>query len=121
MLLLHPVGAGSDGSQGLAAALLPLEKAIPFLQYQVDVMALGAVELDDLLVFIIPQGKFLQPFGNEGVFLHIRKSLALVFVLPALAAYQTLKAREPLRRVVQHSIVDSDRLISCLAFVLYAL
>ena len=73
-------------------------------------MALGAVELDDLLVFIIPEGKFLQPFSNEGVFLHVRKRPALIFILSALAADQTLKARKTLRRVVQHSVVDWDRI-----------
>ena len=86
MLLLHPVNADGDGGQGLAAALLPLEEAVPLLQHKIDVMALDVVELDNLLVLIIPEGKFLQPFSDKWIFLHIRKLLALVFILPALAA-----------------------------------
>jgi len=54
VLLLHPVKPGGDGGQRLAAALFPLEKAVLFLQHQIDVVPLDVVELDHFLIFIIP-------------------------------------------------------------------
>ena len=53
-LVLHSVQAHSNGGQGLAAALLPLEHPIPLLEHPVDVPALNVVEVDVLLVLGIP-------------------------------------------------------------------
>ena len=53
-LVLHSVQAHSNGGQGLAAALLPLEHPIPLLEHPVDVPALNVVEVDVLLVLGVP-------------------------------------------------------------------
>ena len=110
-LLFHAVHPCGDGRQRFPAALLPLEKAISLLQNTVDVLPLEVVELDYLFILHVPEGKFLQPCGDVRIFRHLTEGLALTVILPPPASEETLIAGKTSRLVVQHGLIDGDRLL----------
>ena len=91
-LLFHAVPSGGDGGQCFPAALLPLKHSISLLQNTVNVLTLDVIKTNELLIFLVPQGKVTQPGSDLRVLRHIVKCPALIAVLPTLFSQQRPKA-----------------------------
>ena len=115
ILFLHTVCANCNTGKRLAAALLPLDQSISFLDQTVDILLLQVCQVDVFIILCIVKNKVIQPFSNMGFRGHFRERLHFSLVAALLATQHLRKYAVVLRRpVISNNTRNRDHLFLAL-------